>query len=87
MRNVVFSANSFEHYQYWQETDQKILRKLNQLLRECQRMPFAGTGKPEPLKGELAGLWSRRITQEHRLVYRVDSTNVFVASCRYHYEK
>lgn len=50
-------------------------------------MPFAGTGKPEPLKGELAGLWSRRITQEHRLVYRVDSTNVFVASCRYHYEK
>ena len=87
MRNVVFSAKAFEQYRYWQENDQKTLRKLNQLLQECQRTPFAGTGKPEPLKGDLAGLWSRRITQEHRLLYEVDAINVFVTSCRYHYEK
>ena len=56
-----------------------------QLLQECQRAPFVGTGKPEPLKGDLAGLWSRRITQEHRLLYEVDANNVFVTSCRYYY--
>ena len=87
MRNIVLTPNAFEHYQHWQETDRKILRKLNQLLRECQRTPFEGTGKPEPLKGEFGGFWSRRITQEHRLVYEVDNNNVFVTSCRYHYEK
>ena len=87
MRNVVFSAKAFEQYRYWQENDQKTMLKLNQLLQECQRTPFAGTGKPEPLKGDLAGLWSRRITQEHRLLYEVDANNVFVTSCRYHYEK
>ena len=85
MRNVVFSAKAFEQYRYWQENDQKTLRKLNQLLQECQRTPFVGTGKPEPLKGDLAGLWSRRITQEHRLLYEVDANNVFVTSCRYYY--
>lgn len=87
MRSVVFSAKAFEQYRYWQENDQKIARKLNQLLQECQRTPFVGTGKPEPLKGELAGLWSRRLNQEHRLLYEVDAQNVFVISCRYHYEK
>ncbi|OWP64058.1 Txe/YoeB family addiction module toxin [Hymenobacter amundsenii] len=87
MRNVVFSPDAFEQYQYWQQTDKTALRKLNQLLKECQRMPFEGTGKPEGLRGQLAGLWSRRITQEHRLVYRVDDVNLFVVSCRYHYEK
>lgn len=87
MRNVVFSAKAFEQYRYWQENDQKTLLKLNQLLQECQRTPFVGTGKPEPLKGDLAGLWSRRITQEHRLLYEVDANNVFVTFCRYHYEK
>ena len=86
MRNVVFSAKAFEPHSYWQENDQKTLRKLNQLLQECQRTPFVGTGKPEPLKGDLAGLWSRRITQEHRLLYEVDANNVFVTSCRYHYQ-
>lgn len=87
MRNLVFTPNAFEHYRYWQESDPKILRKLNQLLQECQRTPFAGTGKPEALKNELRGFWSRRISQEHRLVYEVDANNVFVTSCRYHYEK
>ena len=87
MRNIVLSPDAFEHYQPWQEADRKILRKLNQLPRECQRTPFVGTGKPEPLKGNLAGFWSRRITQEHRLVYEIDPANVFVVSCRYHCEK
>lgn len=87
MRNVVFSPDSFEQYQYWQQTDKAILRKLNQLLKECQRTPFEGTGKPEGLKGQLAGSWSRRITQEHRLVYEVDLDNLYIISCRYHYEK
>ena len=87
MRNIIFSPDAFEQYRYWQENDQKTLLKLNQLLQECQRTPFLGTGKPEPLKGSLAGLWSRRISQEHRLVYEVDANNVFVTSCRYHYEK
>lgn len=87
MRNVVFSPAAFEQYRYWQENDASILRKLNQLLQECMRDPFKGTGKPEALKGSLAGRWSRRITQEHRLVYRVDEYNVYVGSCRFHYEK
>lgn len=87
MRNVTFSAEAFEQYQYWQEADLKILRKLNQLLRECQRTPFLGTAKPEPLKGKLAGFWSRRLSHEHRLVYEVDAEGVFVVSCRYHYQK
>ena len=87
MRNVTFSADAFEQYQYWQETDLKILRKLNQLLRECQRTPFLGTGKPEPLKSKLAGYWSRRLSHEHRLVYQADAEGIFVVSCRYHYEK
>jgi len=87
MRNIVFSPESFEHYRYWQEQDKNILDKLNRLLQECQRTPFVGTGKPELLKGNLRGYWSRRITQEHRLLYRVDEFNVFVVSCWFHYEK
>jgi toxin YoeB len=86
MRNVVFSPDAFEQYRYWQENDKAVLKKLNQLLQECQRDPFKGTGKPEGLKGNLAGLWSRRITQEHRLVYRADANNIYVASCRFHYD-
>ena len=87
MRNVVFSAKAFEQYRYWQENDLKTLLKLNQLLQECQRTPSKGTGKPEALKGNLTGIWSRRITQEHRLLYEIGADNVFVISCRYHYEK
>ena len=86
MRNVVFSPDAFEQYRYWQENDKAVLRKLNQLLQECQRDPFKGTGKPEALKGNLAGWWSWRVSQEHRLVYRVDANNVYVGSCRFHYE-
>jgi toxin YoeB len=86
---ITFSERSWSHYTYWQETDSKVLEKINKLLEECRRHPFTGTGKPEPLSGNLAGWWSRRINQEHRLVYRVSGTGegqtLEVAQCRYHY--
>ena len=70
---------------YWQKTDKKMLGKLNALIKECQRHPFQGTGKPEPLRGDLAGFWSRRIDREHRLVYRVRGETLEIVACRYHY--
>lgn len=70
---------------YWQQIDKKILKKINALIKECLRHPFEGTGKPEPLKGELSGYWSRRITREHRLVYKVTHDNLVIIQCRYHY--
>ena len=85
--NILFSARAWTEYQEWQEIDRKVVRKLNTLIRECQRAPFTGLGKPEPLKGDLAGLWSRRIDQEHRLVYRVTDTGLEIVQCRYHYTK
>lgn len=83
--NVAFSARAWAQYLEWQETDRKALRKLNTLIKECQRTPFTGSGKPEPLKGELSGSWSRRIDQEHRLVYRTTRTGLEIIQCRYHY--
>jgi toxin YoeB len=86
---ITFSERSWSHYTYWQETDSKVLEKINKLLEECRRHPFTGTGKPEPLSGNLAGWWSRRINQEHRLVHRVSGSGegqtLEVAQCRYHY--
>lgn len=84
---ITFHAHGWEDYLHWQEQDRKRLRKLNGLIRECQRTPFTGTGKPEPLKGELAGWWSRRIDQEHRLVYRVTDDSLLIAQCRHHYDR
>lgn len=75
----------WDHYLYWQKTDKKILSKINALIKECQRHPFEGTGKPEPLRGDLSGFWSRRITHEHRLVYRVRDEVLEIVACRYHY--
>ena len=83
--NVLFTARAWSQYIEWQDTDRKALRKLNTLIKECQRTPFTGSGKPEPLKGELAGFWSRRIDQEHRLVYRVTQTGLEIIQCRFHY--
>ncbi|QBX37459.1 Txe/YoeB family addiction module toxin [Brevundimonas sp. S30B] len=85
--NVVFSARAWTQYLQWQDTDRKALRKLNTLIKECQRNPFTGSGKPEPLKAELSGYWSRRIDQEHRLVYRVASYGLEIVQCRYHYDR
>ena len=83
--NGIFSARAWSQYLDWQDGDRKALKKLNALIKECQRAPFAGLGKPEPLKAELSGLWSRRIDQEHRLVYRVTQTGLEIIQCRYHY--
>lgn len=82
---LVFDERAWEDYQHWLATDAKLLVRLNGLIRECTRTPFAGTGKPEPLRGPLSGWWSRRLTQEHRLVYRVEGDRLLIAQCRYHY--
>lgn len=82
---LVFSSRAWEHYLFWQETDKTMVRKINVLIRECLRHPFEGTGKPEPLRGDLSGFWSRRIDREHRLVYRATATALEIAQCRYHY--
>ena len=83
--NLVIKPTAWEQFLYWQETDKATLRKINSLIKECLRHPFEGTGKPEPLKGDLSGFWSRRIDREHRLVYRVTADALEVLSCRYHY--
>lgn len=83
--NLSFKPRAWEHYLYWQETDKATFRKINRLIEDCLGNPFKGTGKPEPLKGDLAGFWSRRIDREHRLVYRVSDTAIEIIQCRYHY--
>lgn len=83
--NVSFKPIAWEQYLYWQATDKATFKKINALIQECQRHPFEGTGKPEPLKGDLSGFWSRRIDREHRLVYRATVTALEIVQCRYHY--
>jgi toxin YoeB len=82
---LLFSENAWQDYLYWQRTDQKTLKRINFLIRDIQRMPYEGIGKPEPLKHGLAGYWSRRITDEHRLVYKVEDDAGLIAQLRYHY--
>ena len=82
---LVFSGTAWDDYLHWQTHDTKLLKRLNELIRECSRTPFTGTGKPEPLRGPLSGWWSRRINLEHRLVYRVSDDSLLIAQCRYHY--
>ena len=86
MKKIIFSINAWEDYVSWQNEDKKVLRKINSLIKDIQTSPFDGIGKPEPLKYDLAGLWSRRIDREHRLVYRVEEQDVYIYSCRYHYD-
>lgn len=83
--NLTFYPKGWNDYLHWQTTDKTMLRKVNALLKECLRHPFEGTGKPEPLRGDLTGFWSRRIDREHRLVYRAAGTSLEIAQCRYHY--
>jgi toxin YoeB len=83
--SVSFMDQSWEDSLYWQRHDKKILKKINELLKDINRDPFKGTGSPEPLKHDLSGYWSRRITLEHRLVYRVENGLIKVIQCRYHY--
>jgi toxin YoeB len=80
-----WSDNAWEDYLYWQETDTKVLKRINTLIKEIQREPFKGIGKPEPLKHNWTGYWSRRINREHRLVYKATKQALFIAQCRYHY--
>lgn len=86
MKRIIFSRNGWEDYLSWQSDDRKMLRKINSLIREVQSTPYEGTGKPEPLKHDLAGLWSRRLDREHRLVYRAEGDDVLIYSCRFHYD-
>ncbi|MFC7420844.1 Txe/YoeB family addiction module toxin [Iodobacter arcticus] len=76
---------TWDDYLYWQSTDKAILKRINLLIKETQRQPFAGIGKPEPLKHQYSGFWSRRITDEHRLVYCIHNEALVIAQCRYHY--
>lgn len=83
---IVFTENSWEDYNSWLVEDRKMLKKINELVKEIQRTPFTGRGKPEPLKYDLAGFWSRRIDREHRLVYRVEEKEILIYSCKFHYD-
>ena len=82
---IIFSSQSWEDYLHWQTADRRILKRINSLIKEICRDHFRGTGKPEPLKNALAGYWSRRINDEHRLVYRVEGELLYIAQARYHY--
>lgn len=82
---LIFSESAWEDYQYWLKTDKKALKRINELIKDASRTPFEGIGKPEPLKHALAGYWSRRITDEHRMVYRAEEGSLFIAQLRYHY--
>jgi toxin YoeB len=83
--DILWDKFAWEDYQFWINSDRKVFQKINSLIKECQRNPFAGTGKPEALKQNLSGFWSRRITGEHRLVYKVENDILYIAQCRYHY--
>lgn len=82
---IIFMDDAWEDYLYWQQTDKSMLRKINQLIKEIGRTPFEDTGKPQPLRENLAGFWSRRINLEHRLVYKFENSSVIILQCRYHY--
>jgi toxin YoeB len=82
---LIFSENAWEDYLYWQNTDKKKLKRVNNLIKDIQRNKYEGIGKPEPLKHSLFGYWSRRINSEHRIVYKIENSAVLIAQLRYHY--
>ena len=82
----VFVEESWEDYLYWQKTDKQKLKRINELLKDISRNPFEGIGKPEPLRHKYAGFWSRRIDEEHRLIYKVSEDEIQVIKCRFHYD-
>jgi toxin YoeB len=83
---LVWQTNAWEDYCHWQKQDKKILERVNELIKDCLRSPYKGIGKPEPLKGNYAGCWSRRITQEHRLIYKMNERRLHILQCRYQYD-
>ena len=82
----IFVDESWEDYQYWLKTDKKILARINDLIKDISRTPYTGLGKPEHLKYKYKGFWSRRITDEHRLIYQVKGDELYIVKCRYHYD-
>lgn len=83
--NKNFTENAWNEYQYWASNDKKIIKKINNLLKDIERNGNEGIGKPEPLRNELSGFWSRRITDEHRLIYNIENNTINIIQCRYHY--
>ncbi len=84
--NILFTEGSWADYLYWQDTDKRLVRKINELIKVIKRTPFQGIGKPEPLRNQLKGFWSRRIDLANRLVYEVRAKEIIIISCRYHYQ-
>ena len=82
---LVWQTKAWDDYLYWQQADKKVLNRINELIKDCLRNPFKGIGKPEPLKGNFAGNWSRRITDEHRLIYCTRENRMHILQCKYHY--
>jgi toxin YoeB len=82
---IVWQTNAWEDYLYWQKNDKQKLKRINELIKDCQRNKFEGIGKPEPLKENLSGLWSRRIDSEHRFIYKIEENRLHIIQCRYHY--
>jgi toxin YoeB len=86
-RRILFEADAFEDFNEWAKSDRKIYNKIAELIKDIERNPYSGIGKPEPLKYELSGFWSRRITDEHRLIYQVSDTEILIAACKSHYKR
>ena len=84
--NKLFTENGWEDYMYWQLTDKKMVKKINSIIKDIERNPYEGIGKPEPLRFDLAGLWNRRINSEHRLIYKIEGNSMFILACRHHYD-
>jgi toxin YoeB len=84
---LVFTESAWQDYQWFQERDRKLLKRINTLIKDVLRSPFEGIGKPEALKADLSGYWSRRINDEHRLVYAIKDDDVIIVACRYHYNE
>ena len=82
---LIFSENAWDDYLYWQKTDRKLLNRINAVIKDIKRQPFEGIGKPEPLKHGFSGYWSRRISSEHRIIYKVEKDAIRIAQIRYHY--
>lgn len=82
---IAFDHEAFQQFQNWASEDKKIFKKIGELIKDTSRTPFQGLGKPEGLKGNLSGYWSRRITDEHRLVYKLENDTLFIISCKFHY--
>jgi toxin YoeB len=85
MRQIIFESNAYQQFSQWANEDKRALNKILKLINETSKTPFSGTGKPEPLKSDLKGYWSRRIDSENRLIYKVTNDSIIIIACKYHY--